>query len=98
MQCLGNRHSNSTTYASADNADLLKSVKVCCHTERTYTVLNVFTCFLIGKLLCSAAYHLENNLDGTVFLIDSRNSKRNPLAILVYTKNDELSGFCFICH
>ena len=39
---------------------------------------------------------LKNYFYSAVLLINTRNGKRNTLAVLVDAKNDELSGLCFV--
>ena len=77
MKRLGNGHSDSAAYSAANYADLFKSVKVCCNTERAYEVLNVFAFCLMLQLFgepesfMSQAVFLPGSIDGQGTMICS---------------------------
>ena len=98
MKRFGNGHSDSASNAASDDAYLLKSVKVCCHTERSYEILQIVTCLFVRKLFGGRSDYLIDNLDRSLLLIHSCDGQRNTLSVLIHTQYDKLTRTRFACN
>ena len=93
MQLLSYGQGYRAAHAAAHYADLLKPVKLCGSTERTYKVVYTVTHVKMVKLFRSCADYLEYYPYGAFFAVITSNGKRYTLSVCVNAQSDKLPGY-----
>ena len=95
MKLFGNWISNSAANTAAYNANLFKTIGVCCNAERADKIMQAFSLRETVQFHGASADNLIDNGNSASFPVKVSNSKRNTLAVFAGAQDNKLARFCF---